>query len=53
MKEDKRTKELPQIIPPHSGNRELQSYQISELIFDATGMFYDQFISKWSVHMAK
>jgi four helix bundle suffix protein len=37
-----------QLIPPHGGYRELQSYQMAEIVFDATGMFCDRFIDKRS-----
>jgi len=32
------------IIPPHGGYRELQSFQMSELVYDATVKFCDRFI---------
>lgn len=38
----------PNIIPPHGGYRNLRSYQIAELIYDATVMFCDRFIDKRS-----
>ncbi len=38
-------KESPQLIPPHGGYRELQSYQMSEIVYDATVVFCDRFIS--------
>jgi len=41
-------KESPQLIPPHGGYRELQSYQMAEIVFDATGMFCDRFIDRRS-----
>ena len=34
----------PQLIPPHGGYRGLQSYQMSEIIFDATAVFCRRFI---------
>ena len=46
--EDKRNAEAPQLIPPHGGYRELQSYQMSEIVYDATVVFCDRFISKRS-----
>ena len=35
----------PKLIPPHGGYRELQSYQMSELIYDATVAFCNRFIN--------
>jgi len=37
-----------QFTPPHGGYRELQSYQMSEIVYDATVVFCDRFISKRS-----
>lgn len=41
-------KESPQLIPPHGGYRDLQSYQMSEIVYDATVAFCDRFIDKRS-----
>jgi len=41
-------KESPELIPPHGGYRDLQSYQMSEIVYDATVVFCDRFISKRS-----
>ena len=41
-------KEFPQLIPPHGGYRELQSYQMAEIVFDATAVFCDRFIDRRS-----
>ncbi|MDY7037892.1 MAG: four helix bundle protein, partial [Thermodesulfobacteriota bacterium] len=41
-------KETPQLIPPHGGYRDLQSYQMSEIVYDATVVFCDRFISRRS-----
>ena len=38
----------PELIPPHGGFRELQSYQMAEIVYDATVVFCDRFISKRS-----
>ncbi len=38
----------PQLIPPHGGYRELQSYQMAEIVYDATVVFCDRFISRRS-----
>jgi len=35
----------PKIIPPHGGYRDLQSYQMSEIVYDGTVVFCDRFIS--------
>jgi len=42
------TKEAPRIIPPHGGYRDLQSYQMAEIVFDATVVFCDRFIDRRS-----
>ena len=41
-------KEFPQLIPPHGGYRELQSYRMAEIVFDATAVFCDRFIDRRS-----
>ena len=41
-------KEPPQLIPPHGGYRELQSYQMAEIIYDATIVFCNRFIDRRS-----
>ena len=46
--QNKRSAEAPQLIPPHGGYRELQSYQMSEIVYDATVAFCDRFISRRS-----
>ncbi len=35
----------PKIILPHGGYRDLQSYQMSEIVYDGTVVFCDRFIS--------
>jgi len=35
----------PKLIPPHGGYRELQSYQMAEIVYDATIVFCDRFIN--------
>ena len=40
--------EPPRIIPPHGGYRELQSYQMAEIVFDGTAAFCDRFIDRRS-----
>ena len=41
-------KEPPKIIPPHGGYRDLKSYQMAEIIHDATAVFCDRFIDRRS-----
>lgn len=41
-------KQFPQLIPPHGGYRELKSYQMAEIVFDATVKFCDRFIDRRS-----
>jgi len=41
-------KEPPRLIPPHGGYRELQSYQMAEIVFDATVVFCGRFIDRRS-----
>lgn len=36
------------LIPPHGGYRDLQSYQMAEIVHDATVIFYDRFIERRS-----
>ena len=40
--------ESSSLIPFHSGYYELQSYQMSETVYDVTVVFCDRFISKRS-----
>ncbi|MGQ9648077.1 MAG: four helix bundle suffix domain-containing protein [Thermodesulfobacteriota bacterium] len=40
--------DLPQLIPPHGGYRNLQSYQMAEIVFDATVTFCERFIDRRS-----
>ena len=40
--------ESPKLIPPHGGYRELQSYQMAEIVYDATVAFCDRFIERCS-----
>lgn len=46
--QNKRSTEALKLIPPHGGYRDLQSYQMSEIVYDATVVFCDRFISKFS-----
>jgi len=36
------------LIPPHGGYRDLQSYQMAEIVYDATVAFCDRFIDRRS-----
>ena len=40
--------EYPELIPPHGGYRDLRSYQMSEIVYDATVVFCDRFINRRS-----
>lgn len=42
------TKQLQRFIPPHGGYRKLQSYQMAEIVFDATMQFCKRFIDRFS-----
>jgi four helix bundle suffix protein len=33
------------LIPPHGGYQDLQSYQMSEIVYDATAVFCDRYVS--------
>ncbi len=35
----------PQLIPPHGGYQDLQSYKMSEIVYDATVVFCNRFIN--------
>jgi hypothetical protein len=37
--------DIPKLIPPHGGYAELQSYKMSEIVYDATVVFCDRFIN--------
>jgi len=39
------SKDFPQLIPPHGGYRDLQSYKMSEIVYDATIVFCNRFIN--------
>ena len=41
-------KKTPKLIPPHGGYRNLQSYQMAEIVYDATVAFCNRFISRRS-----
>jgi four helix bundle suffix protein len=38
----------PGLIPPHGGYRDLKSYQMAEIVYDATVVFCDRFIERRS-----
>jgi restriction system protein len=46
--DDKQNGILPELIPPHSRFRELKSYQMAEIVHDATVVFCDRFIDRRS-----
>ena len=41
-------KNPPKLIPPHGGYQDLQSYRMSETVHDATVVFCNRFISRFS-----
>lgn len=41
-------KDFSQLIPPHGGYRELQSYQMAEIVYDSTIVFCNRFIDRRS-----
>ncbi|MGH7770883.1 MAG: four helix bundle suffix domain-containing protein [Candidatus Binatia bacterium] len=41
-------KSSPNLIGPHGGYRELKSYQNAEIVYDATVVFCDRFVSRHS-----
>jgi four helix bundle suffix protein len=47
-KSDDKTNTHPKIIPPHGGYRDLKSYQMAEIIHDATVVFCNRFIDRRS-----
>jgi restriction system protein len=46
--DNKRSGELPELIPPHGGYRDLKSYQMAEIVHDATVVFCDRFVERRS-----
>ena len=40
--------DTPQLIPAHGGYRDLQSYQMAEIVYDATVAFCERFIDRRS-----
>jgi len=46
--EGKEESKSPGLIAPHGGYRELRSYQMAEIVYDATAAFCDRFIDKRS-----
>jgi len=43
-----REPQQPRIIPPHGGYRDLKSFQMAEIVYDATVKFCDRFIDRRS-----
>jgi restriction system protein len=37
--------DIPRVIPPHGGYRDLMSYQMAEIVFDGTTVFCNRFIN--------
>ena len=48
MPQDDKKLEMPRVIPSHGGYRDLKSYQMSEIVFDATAVFCDRLIDRRS-----
>ena len=49
MKKSDSNKSMPpKIIPPHGGYRDLKSYQVAEIMHDATAVFCDRFVDRRS-----
>ncbi|MBN1482259.1 four helix bundle protein [candidate division KSB1 bacterium] len=48
MSQDKKNAESPRIIPPHGGYRNLKSFQMAEIVYDATVFFCEKFIDRFS-----
>jgi restriction system protein len=48
MMDKKNDKSKPDLISPHGGYRNLKSYQMAEIIYDATAIFCDLFVDKRS-----
>ena len=46
--EGNRSGESPELIPPHGGYRDLKSYQMAEIVHDATVVFCNRFIDRRS-----
>ena len=46
--ENKGKGDSPGVIPPHGGYRDLKSYQMAEIVHDATVVFCDRFINRRS-----
>jgi four helix bundle suffix protein len=38
----------PSVIPPHGGYRKLKSYQMAEIVYDATVVFCERFVERYS-----
>ncbi len=45
---NKQDEQTTNLIPPHGGYQDLQSYQMSEIVHDSTVVFCDRFISRRS-----
>lgn len=49
--EDKRTNKVPGLIPAHGGYRDLQSFQMSEIVYDASVALPKDFITQGPEHV--
>jgi restriction system protein len=45
---NKQGEQESKLIPPHGGYQDLQSYQMSEIVYDATVVFCDRFVNRRS-----
>jgi restriction system protein len=45
---NKRSGQLPELLPFHGGYRDLKSYQMAEIVHDATAVFCDRFVDRRS-----
>ena len=52
-KSDNSKSTTPKIIPPHGGYQDLKSYQMAEIVHDATVVFCDRFIDRRSRTMTR
>jgi four helix bundle suffix protein len=46
--DDKRSGDMPELIPAHGGYRDLKSYQMAEIVHDGTVVFCDRFVDRRS-----
>lgn len=48
IESENKSKVEPRVIPPHGGYRDLKSYQMAEIVYDATVVFCNRFIDRQS-----